>query len=84
VPQGQIVAVSPDGARFATTGPGASTVWDMATRERLFTFGGHDNHVAGLGTAMGEGTTMEEAERELGRPRGREVAGVVRFVARGA
>jgi WD40 repeat protein/class 3 adenylate cyclase len=48
VRQGFVVAVSPDGTRFATTGPDSSTVWDMATQERVFTLGGHDTLVAGV------------------------------------
>jgi WD40 repeat protein/class 3 adenylate cyclase len=68
VPQGQVIAVSPDGSRFAASGPGSLTVWDMATRELLFTLEGHDETVAGVAfdpTGQRIATTGNEGELRI-------------------
>jgi WD40 repeat protein len=66
VPQGFSTAVSPDGSRFATAGPGYATVWDMATLERLFTLGGHDQIVWGVAfDPTGERIATTGGEGEL-------------------
>jgi WD40 repeat protein/DNA-binding SARP family transcriptional activator len=49
VAQGRGLAVSPDGARFGTSGEdGTATVWETDTGRRLLTLRGHDEAVTGI------------------------------------